>query len=340
MALEKNSDRLGLNILTLRHRLKMTQSEFIKVFFRNPDGSPMFSVAKLSNIETKGCSDPEQITNVLSEKLGIPPSVFHLRPVEFSSVIDSLLKDENSVSKIHFFPSEDSPTVRQTYSSNILEVLSDYIAKNITAGKLHASDRLPGDRTLAELLGVSRSAVREALKVLSAIGVVNILPGSGVYLAKNTRDIFTLPFSWTTLLSADSNNNIYELRVLIERETVRLATEQHREQVTNFLRPLIEYEGAMLEAENYAEIHKCDTNFHMGIATCAGNELLTDLLFICRKILSFLNALGTSTPNQILALHAEHSRVFYAIEQGDSEAAQKLIVDHLKRAEQRYMGLH
>ena len=200
---------------------------------------------------------------------------------------------------------------------------------------------------------MSRSAVREALKVLSAIGVVNILPGSGVYLAKNTRDIFTLPFSWTTLLSADSNNNIYELRVLIERETVRLATEQHREQVTNFLRPLIEYEGAMLEetqaaataetketAENYAEIHKCDTNFHMGIATCAGNELLTDLLFICRKILSFLNALGTSTPNQILALHAEHSRVFYAIEQGDSEAAQKLIVDHLKRAEQRYMGLH
>ena len=274
-------------------------------------------MAKLSNIETKGCSDPEQITNVLSEKLGIPPSVFHLRPVEFSSVIDSLLKDENSVSEIHFFPSEDSPTVRQTYSSNILEAL-----------------------TLAELLGVSRSAVREALKVLSAIGVVNILPGSGVYLAKNTRDIFTLPFSWTTLLSADSNNNIYELRVLIERETVRLATEQHREQVTNFLRPLIEYEGAMLEAENYAEIHKCDTNFHMGIATCAGNELLTDLLFICRKILSFLNALGTSTPNQILALHAEHSRVFYAIEQGDSEAAQKLIVDHLKRAEQRYMGLH
>ena len=208
------------------------------------------------------------------------------------------------------------------------------------AGKLHASDRLPGDRTLAELLGVSRSAVREALKVLSAIGVVNILPGSGVYLAKNTRDIFTLPFSWTTLLSADSNNNIYELRVLIERETVRLATEQHREQVTNFLRPLIEYEGAMLEAENYAEIHKCDTNFHMGIATCAGNELLTDLLFICRKILSFLNALGTSTPNKILELPAEHSRVFYAIEQGDSEAAQKLIVDHLKRAEQRYMGLH
>ena len=95
----------------------------------------------------------------------------------------------------------------------------------------------------------------------------------------------------------------------------------------------------MLEAKNYAEIHKCDTNFHMGIATCAGNELLTDLLFICRKILSFLNALGTSTPNQILALHTEHSRVFYAIEQGDSEAAQKLIVDHLKRAEQRYMGL-
>lgn len=340
MALEKNSDRLGRNILTLRHRLKMTQSEFIKMFFRNSDGTPMFSVAKLSNIETKGCSDPEQITRVLSEKLGIHPSVFQLRPGEFDSVIDSLLKNEDSVTEIHFFPSEESTTVRQTYSSNILEALSDYIAKNITSGKLHAGDRLPGDRTLAELLGVSRSAVREALKVLSAIGVVTILPGSGVYLAKNTRDIFTLPFSWTTLLSADSNNNIYELRVLIERETVRLATELHHDQVTNFLRPLIEYEGAMLEAENYVEIHKCDTNFHMGIASCAGNELLTDLLFICRKILSFLNALGTSTPSQIRELHTEHSSVFHAIERGESETAQNLIVEHLKRAEQRYMGLH
>ena len=241
--------------------------------------------------------------------------------------------DEKTKENAHTHTHHGGDAGRAVYYSGDGVAAAGAVSDSVSGHRLRHSEKG------RELLGVSRSAVREALKVLSAIGVVNILPGSGVYLAKNTRDIFTLPFSWTTLLSADSNNNIYELRVLIERETVRLATEQHREQVTNFLRPLIEYEGAMLEAENYAEIHKCDTNFHMGIATCAGNELLTDLLFICRKILSFLNALGTSTPNQILALHAEHSRVFYAIEQGDSEAAQKLIVDHLKRAEQRYMGL-
>lgn len=336
---KKEEERLGRNILTLRHRLKMTQAEFIKMFFRNSDGTPMFSVAKLSNIETKGGSDTEQLSRIISQKLGLQPAVFQLSPGEFNSVIDDLLKNRDSCTEIYSFRCEANPVIHQTYGNNILEALSDYLAENITSGKLHAGDRLPGDRTLAELIGVSRSAIREALKVLSAIGVVSILPGSGVYLSKSTHDIFTLPFSWTTLLSADSNKNIYELRVLIERETVRLATEIHHDMIVSYLRPVIEHEAAMLKVENYDEIHKCDTDFHMGIASCAGNELLMNLLYICRKILSFLNTIGTSTSVQIHELHTEHFGIFQAIERGDSETAQKLMVEHLKRAEQRYMGL-
>ena len=329
---------IGRNILLLRHRLKMTQAEFIDMFLKKEDGAPMFSVAKLSNIETKGSSDEERVAQIIAEKLGIQPSVFQRSPEGFERSIDGLLVHSEAENAWMRFSEEEPARSRLSYSSSILEVLSDYLAENITAGKLHAGDQLPEDRTLAELTGVSRSAVREALKVLGAIGVVNILPGSGVYLAKSTREIFTLPFSWTILLSTDSNQNVYQLRALLEREAVRLAMERRGEAAFEKIRAVVEREGEMLEKGDYGALYRCDMEFHMSIASCAGNELLTNLLYTCRKILAFLNALGMSTASQIQEMRREHAALFHAMEQGESERAQELIVEHLRRAERRYQG--
>lgn len=174
--------------------------------------------------------------------------------------------------------------------------------------------------------------------MLGAIGVVNILPGSGVYLAKSTREIFTLPFSWTILLSTDSNQNVYQLRALLEREAVRLAMERRGEAAFEKIRAVVEREGEMLEKGDYGTLYRCDMEFHMSIASCAGNELLTNLLYTCRKILAFLNALGMSTASQIQEMRREHAALFHAMEQGESERAQELIVEHLRRAERRYQG--
>lgn len=333
-----NTHSIGGNILILRHRIKMTQAEFIDMFLKKGDGKPMFSVAKLSNLETKGGKDEERVAQVIAERLGLDASVFQMDPVEFERHVDDFLDHARADRVMVPLHPERYTMGKTTYSGSVLEALSDYLAENITSGRLHAGDRLPGDRTLAELTGVSRSAVREALKVLGAIGVVNILPGSGVYLAKNTREIFTLPFSWTILLSKDSNQDIYQLRTLIERETVRLATEKRKESSFTPIRIAIAREARMLKSENYAEMYRCDTDFHMNIAYCAGNDVLTDLLVTCRKILSFLNAMGMSTAPQIQEMHCEHEALFKAMEQGESETAQRLVEEHMQRSAMRYMG--
>lgn len=329
---------IGRNLLILRHRLKMTQAEFISRFLEKEDGTPMFSVAKLSNIETKGNNDAERVAEIVSEGLGIRSTVFQLEPEEFEKSIDGFLDHTDTENALTLPHQEESSTNRQSYSGSTLEALSDYLAENITFGALHAGDRLPSDRTLAELTGVSRSAVREALKVLSAVGVVSILPGSGVYLAKNTREIFTLPFSWTILLSSDDNRSVYQLRMLLEREMVRLATERRGTELFGRIGAVIEREEELLEREDYGELYHCDTEFHMSIAYCAGNGILTDLLYTCRKILSFLNALGVSELAQFKEMHQEHSALFCAMERGEIEEAQRLIAEHLYRAEQRYIS--
>lgn len=329
---------IGKNILIFRHRLKMTQAEFIDMFLKSEDDKAMISVAKLSNIETKGNRDEERIARLIAERVGLDPEAFLKEPAEFETEIDAFLA-HFKITEAGASPCfEEKTNGRHSYSNGVLEVLSDYIAANITAGKIHAGDRLPGDRTLAELIGVSRSAVREALKVLGAIGVVNIQPGSGVYLAKDTSEIFTLPFSWTILLSTDSSQNVYQLRALIEKETVRLTTERRSTPAFDAIRSVIEREERMLKNENYKEMLRCDTEFHMGIAYCAGNDILTNLLLTCRKMLSFLNALGMSTMSQIQEMHKEHSELYAAMERGDADLAQQLITKHLRCTEQRYRG--
>ncbi len=329
---------IGKNLLTFRHRLKMTQSEFIEMFLTDEAGKSIFSVAKLSNIETKGNHDESRAARIVSDKLGIDAEIFEMEPPDFERNIDTFLDKSRSKSIMLPAWSAASPQGKSTYSDGLLEALSNYLAENISSGKLRAGDRLPGDRTLAELLGISRSAVREALKVLSAIGVVNILPGSGVYLAKNTQEIFTLSLSWTFLLSTDSNQNVYQLRMILERETVRIATQKRGEPSFAPIREAVRREAQMLAEKNYSEFMKCDADFHMGIAYCAGNEVLSNLLFTCRKILSLLNAYGMSTIGQMQEIQREHSELFSVMERGDSELAQKLIVEHLQSSELRYQG--
>lgn len=127
---------IGRNILLLRHRLKMTQAEFIDMFLKKEDGAPMFSVAKLSNIETKGSSDEERVAQIIAEKLGIQPSVFQRSPEGFERSIDGLLVHSEAENAWMRFSEEEPARSRLSYSSSILEVLSDYLAENITAGKL------------------------------------------------------------------------------------------------------------------------------------------------------------------------------------------------------------
>ena len=71
---------IGENLLTLRHRMKMTQSEFIDMFFKDEEGTPMLSVAKLSNLETKGNRDEEMLAEKVAGKLSLDPALFSLSP--------------------------------------------------------------------------------------------------------------------------------------------------------------------------------------------------------------------------------------------------------------------
>ena len=122
------------------------------------------------------------------------------------------------------------------------------------------------------------------------------------------------------------------------RPMVRIATQKRGTPAFAPIREVASREKKLLEERDFSGFLSCDQEFHMNIAACAGNEILYNLLLTCRKILSFLNAYGMSTIEQMTQVQQEHEELCRTMEAGQSEKAEQLIVEHLRRSEARYRG--
>ncbi|RGY98525.1 FadR family transcriptional regulator [Clostridium sp. AM58-1XD] len=214
------------NLLLLRRRLMLSQSEFIAKYLSDEDKKPLLSISKLSNIETKGGKDALKYANIISEQLSVDPNLFQLTPDAFAKNIELFIESQlNNTTSGDI--SELAQMVQKTsYVETLVHVMSDYLTDNLISGELKPGDKLPSDRNLAAMFGVGRTAVREALKVLSVLGLVRILPGQGTFVASKSANFFMAPLSWTFLLGEHNLGNIITVRTMLEDTSSRLAAEK------------------------------------------------------------------------------------------------------------------
>ena len=190
-----NPSHIRENLLHLRRRLMLSQGEFIEKYLSKEDGTPLLSVSKLSNIETKGGKDTEKYAEIIAAQLSMDPALFQLTPDAFAKNIDVFIeKQVRSASGDNL--SDLAQMVQKTsYVETLVRVISDYLTDNLISGALKPGDKLPSDRNLAVMFGVGRTAIREALKVLSVLGLFRILPAQGTFVASNSTNFFMSPFS-------------------------------------------------------------------------------------------------------------------------------------------------
>lgn len=141
---------IGENLLTLRHRMKMTQSEFIDMFFKDEEGTPMLSVAKLSNLETKGNRDEEMLAEKVAGKLSLDPALFSLSPDDFAKNIDVFMEKANPQLPVGIEPKAIQPgqLYRQCGGGPQRLPGGEYFLRQTSARQPPASDR-----AFAEMLG-------------------------------------------------------------------------------------------------------------------------------------------------------------------------------------------
>ncbi|OEF95662.1 FadR/GntR family transcriptional regulator [Desulfuribacillus alkaliarsenatis] len=224
--------------------------------------------------------------------------------------------------------------VRKIYAE-IVEQIKDLIKD----GKLSSGDKLPTLKELAEDLKVGQSAVREALTVLEAMGIVEIRQGGGAYIRQTQLDDTIEPLSMMLLLERDLSLEVLHVRKFLEVGAAGLAARQRtEEELAKMEKALMEMEKDIL-AGNLGE--RADWDFHFAVAEASRNSLLIRLMHtvadnmkISMKANRRLLFEQYGMPKR---LYDEHKKIYQAIKQQNSTLAEQMMYDHLHRVE-LYMG--
>lgn len=209
------------------------------------------------------------------------------------------------------------------------------IEQQILHGKLRPGARLPAERQLAEMLGVSRTAVRSALRILESMGIVEAGvgsgPSSGSTITGHTSPALTDLLRLHMALAMFTQREVTEVRIQLERWAAREAADQSRTEDLARLRGTV---AAMRRTDlTSEEFNTLDTEFHVGIADCCGNSLLAHLMQTLRDLVhrEMVTAFHALPDWRATASHLtdEHEDIIGAIEQGEGDRAVSLIDKHI-----------
>jgi GntR family transcriptional regulator, transcriptional repressor for pyruvate dehydrogenase complex len=215
------------------------------------------------------------------------------------------------------------------------EIVLRRIEEDLAAGRLALGHRLPAERQLAEQLGVSRPSVREAIRVLEAMGIVRTAAGSGAGAgAVIVADPSTALASALRLHLATSHliiDDIVATRLLIESWSVRTAASaKTRGQFLEAERLLDAMDDLALTPE---EFHHLDAEFHIELARLAGNPLVAAVMTALREsIQAYVLAAVPALPNWSATarkLRREHRAILAAVQARQGELAATLVTAHI-----------
>lgn len=213
------------------------------------------------------------------------------------------------------------------------QVLAE-IEKRLSAGQLKPGDRLPPERQLAEVLGVSRGAVREALRVLEAIGVVEAGtgsgPSSGSTIVTDSMAGMAMVLRVHFELASFTPRDLIEVRLLIERLAATEAAEKATEEDIEDLRSLVDQMRGVHTTSSYNDL---DAAFHVRVAQISGNRLIAALMAALREALrrAMVSAFERLTnPLETMGLLTkEHAAVVEAIAAADGATAAEVVTRHI-----------
>jgi len=221
------------------------------------------------------------------------------------------------------------------------ELVLQRIENQIVTGALRAGERLPPERELAELLGVSRPAVREALRVLEAQGVVRSQvgkgPDSGTTIDRVPSDALARLLRLHVALGSFPLKDVVETRVALERASVVMACRNARPlDIARMRAILLAMDEPDVDRETFDQF---DTDFHVALADAGGNRLMSDVTRAIREsvrmpILAAMTAMPEtgkhSWPRTRDGLRADHHAVFTALEAGEAEQAADRLEAHIR----------
>ena len=314
------------NIRQIRMMLNMTQKDFLRQFLIDDEGKTIISPATLSNLELKGGERLDEVISILSKRFSLSPETFSLEAQKFNEKCSETL--ENFVCTFE---------KKNCKVKNILNSLTMYFADEIMEGRLKRGEKIPSDRELAKNLGVGRSTVREALKVLDFLGMIDIRPGQGTYLANSETNFFAIPLSWSLFLDGGQVKSIITIRSILETKSAELAAQCTDEILLSKLDKVFHQMHSTYQIKDYEKFLDDDIEFHSCIAECSKNQIIYSMLQTIRNFLRRISKTGMIDEKQMSDIYTEHRKIYGAIISHNAEYSMKYMLEHVEHASERYV---
>lgn len=326
------------NIRQVRRTLKMTQKEFLEYFLMKENGKTAMSVATLSNLESKGGDRLNEVISAVSGRLQLDSMMFSLEPQEFLQNLETCLNSHQADEDL-FYKSEKKGNISQ-----LVNRLTMYFADEILEGRLKRGDQIESDRELAKKLNVGRSTVREALKVLDVLGMIDIRLGQGTYITSRETNFFSVPLSWSLFLDGTQVKSILQVRGALELRAVQLAAQcedkNKLDKLTDIYYRMQKTFQESKDTDNLQhalqETLNADIEFHTCIAECSGNPIILSMLTTIRNFLKRVSGTGMVDAEQLQAVVEEHQKLYGAIISRNVDAATQTMTKHLAASMARY----
>lgn len=217
-----------------------------------------------------------------------------------------------------------------TLADRATEQLQELIAKR----RLNPGDRLPSERELAEVLCVSRTVVREAVRALSARGLLEVRGGAGTFAREPSGDLISelLSIFMSHTEAGDvSHGHVHEMRRVLEIEMAGLAAERRGDEDLDEMRRLVaEVSRPGISREDYV---RADVGFHEALAAASKNPLFRIVLQSIEDLLVHVRLLASRSPEALTDAVTYHSRILMEVEKGSASGARRAMKEHLLESE-------
>ena len=209
-------------------------------------------------------------------------------------------------------------------------VVARKVLEYALSGEVRPGSKIPSERELAQSLGVGRSVVREALKSLGLLGIIEVRHGDGTYLRSAQSQLLPKVIEWGLLLGEQRIIDLVEARQLLEAVIARLAGERRDEEDLRELRSrLDEMRRAMGDPMRFTE---ADVAFHLAVARAGKNSVLSGMLSNIQSLLQVWIRRVMEAASEYDTSFSEHVPIFEAIEREDGEGAEAAMRAHVSAA--------
>lgn len=213
----------------------------------------------------------------------------------------------------------------------VTEIIINQIKEMILSGEMKKGQKLPPERHFAEILSVGRTSVREAIRALQYMGILDVRSGEGAFLTENIS-LLSDHFKTSFLLKHFSVIKLVEARKIIEVETAGLAVERSSDEEKEDLKIL--HQESIEVKNDVSKFLEADFSFHRKIAEMSQNPVLVEFVTAMRELTVEKNLEVIKKPGQIQTAINFHKELLDAILSSDSVKARYVMLNHLENIEE------